>query len=322
LRFRFDRQAGRYRHKPEKIKLEAGNSKLRTEKEKKVQNYAEALKVLLESAEDAAIDAAVETATKEYKDENAFARAVHRAFSDALVEELPFPEMDNLTDRYVEKAWQAYRYEDVSFLQAAKRRSVSFEIDLNLVDENALRYLRSIDRHYFGSGNYLADHPTVGKKFIKWLREEYIAKGINIRTDEAAQHEFYKQFKGLVRETSWQKINQLVDTTMARIQNMGQTLKLYETGFERFRIVGPRGGPICEYCRAMVGRVFSVEKAATRLAKIVGKGFEKVDDLPGFLPNEYTVEEVEEMTDEELQEAGFESPPYHPECRHRKAAED
>ncbi|HUU42073.1 MAG TPA: hypothetical protein VMW42_14145, partial [Desulfatiglandales bacterium] len=312
VRFVFDRETGRYRHRPERYQLIAHSSKLKT-KEKKVQNYVEALRSLLEGAEDAAIEAAVETAQKDYKDENAFAKAVYKAFSEALVNEISYPAMTSLTGRYVGNAWEGYRHEDTSFLQAGIRgqgpgvRKEKLGFDLNLVDEAALRYLRAIDGYYFGRGNYLANHPKVGEKFIGWLRNEYIDKGLNIKDPETAK-EFSKNFSGLVKETSWQKINQLVDTSMARIQNFGQTLKLYETGYKRFRIVGPKSGPICDYCASMVGRIFDVEKAAVRLAKVVDKGFEDVKDLSGFLPNAYTAEQVEEMTDEELQDAGFESP--------------
>ncbi|PKN28262.1 MAG: hypothetical protein CVU64_14245 [Deltaproteobacteria bacterium HGW-Deltaproteobacteria-21] len=365
-RFGFDRRLGKYVHLPERVEiwfsggtghmldtchngvkgfdnrhyppggyLPLGRKKIglprarfaQSAKEKRVQNYVEALRSVLAPAEEAAVRASVEAATKDYGDEAEFAAAVYRTFSDALVKAIS-PRADQVSDSYVANAWEAYRHEDTGFLQAeigGRRSEVGGQkrlgIDLNLVDANALRYLGSIDRHYFGKGNYLSDHPRVGKSFVNWLEQEYLDKGLNIKDPETIR-EFEKRFSGLVSETSWQKVNQLVDTTMARIQNMGQTLKLYETGFKRFRIVGPRGGPICDYCAAMVGRVFDVERAATRLSSIVGAGFEKVSDLPPFLPNEYTVEEVRKMSDEELEDAGFESPPYHPECRHRKAAEE
>ncbi|MBI4621051.1 MAG: hypothetical protein HY739_12970 [Desulfobacterales bacterium] len=321
-RFKFDRESGKYRHRPDRLYLSQSTERMaHSEKEKRVQNCVEALTSVLEGAEDVAIVAAVKAAQKDYRDETAFANAVYQAFSESLVNEIPYPAIDNLTDKYVEKAWQRYRYEDNSFLQAQSSRLKAQRARLGIVDENALRYLRAIDRHYFGSGNYLANHKTVSQKFIKWLEGEYVDKGLNIKDQETIK-EFERNFSGLVKETSRQKINQLVDTSMGRIQNFGQTLKLYETGYKRFRIVGPTSGHICGYCASMVGRVFDVEKAATRLSKVVSKGFEDVDDLPPFLPNAYTVDEVGKMTDEQLQDAGFESPPYHPECRHRKAAED
>ena len=325
LRLSYDRSRNRYVHKPETLTV----SRLaRSARDNRVQNYVEALKSLLDGAEETAADAAFKAAGADYDDEKAFAAAVWRAFSEGLAGALSSLPLDSVTDRYVENSWQAYRHEDNSFLQAGsaarsrlKARRANLGLDLTLIDNNALRYLSMIDRYYFGKGHYLADHPVVQGRFIRWLESEYIEKGLNIKDDQA-QHEFFQAFKKLVKETSWNKVNQLVDTSMARIQNMGQTMKLYEAGFARYRIVGPRGGPICDYCRSMVGRVFEVEKAAGRLSRIVEKGFEDVSDLPQFLPNKYTAEEVKEMTDDELQDAGFESPPYHPECRHRKAAED
>jgi ssDNA-binding Zn-finger/Zn-ribbon topoisomerase 1 len=243
------------------------------------------------------------------------------ALQQTLLKGLKTARVNQVSDKYVKDAWQHYRHEDTGDMpkkQAVRRKMA---IDINLTDANAIRYLTFIDRHYFGSGNYLANNPDVGGKFITWLETEYIDKGLNIR-DEATMAEFRENFSDMVKETTWQKINQLVNTTMARVQNFGQTMKLYEAGFKRFRIVGPKTYPICEYCKLMVGRVFEVEAAAVRLSGIVQKGFEDPKDLPPFVTNKYKLEDLEKATDEQLQAEGFESPPYHPECRHRKAAED
>jgi hypothetical protein len=72
----------------------------------------------------------------------------------------------------------------------------------------------------------------------------------------------------------------------------------------------------------MLGRIFEVKVAAQRLAKILDNGFEKPTDLPPFLSSTYSADTVEKMSDAELQAAGFETPPFHPKCRHRKAALD
>jgi nucleoside-triphosphatase THEP1 len=358
-RFRFDRRMGRYVHLPERIEIRGHNRALWHDKreslrgarqtsiktrigapgpsfrlggsiEKQAQNYAEAIGSALAGPEEEALDAARVAIGRDYDgDAEAFAEAVYRSFADGLKAALAGAGADAVSDRYVEGAWRVWRYEDTGFLQAEirgqrteNRGQKRLGIEINQVDENALRYLRSIDRHYFGKGNYLADHPTVQTKFVNWLQREYVAKGLNIK-DEQAQQEFFNDFSRMVKNTSWTKVNQLVETTMARIQNMGQTLKLYETGFVRYRIVGPRSGPICGYCSNMVGRVFEVEKAAARLAGIVEKGFESVDDLPGFITSAYeTPEDMKDLSDEDLQAAGFDSPPFHPSCRHRKAAEE
>jgi hypothetical protein len=100
---------------------------------------------------------------------------------------------------------------------------------------------------------------------------------------------------------------------------MGQSLRLYEAGFKSYEIVGPKTKPACDYCINMVGRVFDVEISVQRLGSIVGKGFEDVKDLPPFITN-YSIDDLEGMSDKALQKAGFDSPPFHPKCRHRKAA--
>ncbi|MEN6359275.1 MAG: hypothetical protein ABFD59_04320 [Smithella sp.] len=317
--FSFDRKQGKYVYVPELITLETADD------DRQDQNYIAALESVLEYPEKAAVGAALKAAqsyenSKSGRDANAaaFANAVYGAFADTLRAEIAKTAVMKICRKFISDAWQRWRYEDKNHLSAA-RRSFADAIDIGLVDKNALRYLTQVEDFYFGKGNYLANNETVGKQFISWLQEEYIAKGLNIR-DAATWDEFKRTFAGLVNETAYQKIEQIVATTMARIQNMGQTLSLYEAGIKRYQIVGPRTAPICGHCKSMLGRIFEVKVAATRLAKTLEKGFEKPDDLPPFLSSTYSAEKVGEMTDAELQAAGFETPPYHPKCRHRKAA--
>jgi hypothetical protein len=323
LTFRFNQERARYEHVPESLPEVRLDRFVQDDQGKRVQNYAEAIRSILEPCEAKALKAALAVVGKSFDDETAFAEAVFKAFADTLLAELGKSRADTISDKYVKDAWQFYRHEDTSFLPKRKSQGVyrRFGIDINVTDTSAIRYLTSIDRFFFGAGNYLSTNKVVGAKFINWLENEYITKGLNIR-DEKTQQAFKEEFTEMVGETTWQKINQLVNTTMARIQNFGQTMKLYEAGFKRFRIVGPRTAPICDFCRNMVGRVFEVEKAAIRLSKVVGKGFEDVSDLPPFITNAYSPDDLKDKTDKQLQDEGFESPPYHPECRHRKAAED
>ncbi|MCP3942207.1 MAG: hypothetical protein GY710_12075 [Desulfobacteraceae bacterium] len=317
LTFKFDRENNRYEFVRPSLPQIFTFAK---DTGKRVQNYAEAIRSILDPGEAKAIKAAIKAAGQKYANETAFAKGVFKAFDKELLKHLKKSNANKVSDKYVKEAWQFFRHEDNSDMPKKQSRQ-RFGININLADTNAIRYLTSIDRFFFGSGNYLTKNKVVGTKFINWLENEYITKGLNIR-DEKTMQAFSKEFSGMVKTTTWDKINQLVNTTMARVQNFGQTMKLYEAGFKRFRIVGPKTAPICSFCSNMVGRVFEVEKAAKRLSKIVSKGFEDVSDLPSFITNEYSPDELEKLSDKQLQDAGFESPPYHPECRHRKAAED
>ncbi len=318
LTFAYNSEKSRYEY-VRQVLPEVFTHSLARDTDKRVQNYAAAIVSILAPCEDKAIAAALKAADKSYDDEAAFAEGVVKALSDTLRKQLKKSRADTISDKYVKNAWQFFRHEDNSDMPKKQTRRLGIKIDVT--DTNSLRYLTAVDRYYFGQGNYMADNPAVGGKFITWLENEYITKGLNIR-DEKTMAEFRDNFPGMVKETTWKKINQLVNTTMARVQNFGQTMKLYEAGFKKFRIVGPRTYPICSFCKNMVGRVFEVEVAAKRLSKIVEKGFEDPKDLPSFITNEYSPEDLESISDKELQDAGFESPPYHPECRHRKAAEN
>jgi hypothetical protein len=339
LRFGFNRTLQRYEFVPERIVVLETPSDDRHD-----QSYQAALESVLIGPEEAAIEAAM-AAGEQYLQSakikassqvvaRQFAAAVWEAFATTLRQEAGLSAVMRVCTRFTSDEWQRWRYEDKNHLSSWRRgsdgsvgsdrltvrRSLA-GIDIGLVDKNALKYITNVEQFYFGRGNYLAQDDVTGTQFISWLQEEYIAKGLNIR-DDATWTEFKGLFKKLVEETSYQKIEQIVSTTMGRIQNMGQTLSLYEADVKTYQIVGPSTPPICKHCLAMLGRKFSVKVAAERLANILDKGFEKPEDLPPFLSSQYRAEQVKEMSDEELQAAGFETPPFHPKCRHRKAAAD
>lgn len=332
-RFTFNRKKGCYEHQREQITVRQGLAK---DKDRREQSYAAALQAVVEAPESEAVVAALKAA-KAYKAgdrsplkvrASKFASTVYQAFKAELLKQLKNSSIKKVCASHINDAWQTYRYEDTSHLQAQavhyyqlQPQRVRLGLDLKVVDANALRYLTAIENTFFGVGEYLTRDVATGQRFMNWLQQEYISKGLNIK-DGATWDEFNRDFPQLVTRTSQRKITQLVSTTIARVQNMGQTLSLYETGFSSYRIVGPKTAPACEFCLSMVGRVFDVEVAASRLSTIVGKGFEDVDDLPPFLSSALSIDEVKEMSDEELQAQGFETPPFHPECRHRKAAED
>jgi len=302
--FAYDAKKGLYVHKPEQLSVSGSGFE---------NTYRNELRQQMHIAEIAAVRAGVRAIPERVKDEKAFSKAVFTAFAKTLKANLS---VDDIVIRYVNDMYNYYRKDGLNTFKAA-----SLKLDIGLTDSNAVRYLTSMDHYYFGAGNYIADNESkTGKQLVNWLEKEYLEKGLSLR-DENTIEEFESRFADIVDNVSWQKINQLVNTTVGRIQNFGQTLNLYESGFVRYRIVGPTRGPICDHCKEMLGRVFEVEVAALRLAKLVKKGFEDVNDLPPFLTKKYTVEQLKNISDAELQAAGFETPPYHPECRHRKAAE-
>ncbi len=327
VRFAFNRATGRYVHVPEVIRLEQPAD------DRADQNYITSLQAVLDGPEQAAITAALakaETFLETNVSVERFALEVYTAFAVKLRIEIGKTSIMKVCKHFTGAEWKRWRHEDKNHLKANPSPALPLSregakrlegIDIAVVDKSALNYITNVEQFYFGRGNYLANNETTGKQFVSWLQDEYITKGLNIK-DAATWSEFKTKFAGLVNETSVRKIEQIVSTTMSRVQNMGQTMSLYEAGIKRYQIVGPSTYPICAHCKAMLGRIFEVKVAATRLAQILDKGFEKPADLPPFLSSKYTADEVTEMSDAELQAAGFETAPFHPECRHRKAAVD
>jgi hypothetical protein len=316
--FGFDAEKEKYIFIPKKL------PEILSKKKDFKSSYAKDIAALLRGVENKAALSIKDLLSKKLRPE-AFAKKAYEAFSKSFSKAVNSSKTAKTIKSYTEDAWQFHRFEDKNFslISTSSTRLRIEKRDLSVtktIDNNALRYIQSVDKHYFGSGNYLADNTDVASKLISWLRDEYIAKGLSLK-DDKTYDEFVTSFQGVVKNTSWQKIEQLVDTTMGRIQNMGQSLRLYEAGFKSYEIVGPKTKPACDYCINMVGRVFDVEISVQRLGNIVGKGFEDVKDLPPFITN-YSIDDLEGMSDKALQKAGFDSPPFHPMCRHRKAALD
>ena len=320
-RFKFNRTTGRYVHVPEVITLEQPAD------DRADQNYMTALQAVLEGPEQAAIKAGIAAGKfgQGFKTAQGFANEVYSAFELTLRAEIAKTSIMKVCKQFTGAEWKRWRYEDKNHLLSARRRFEGEDkaINIALVDQNAIRYITNVEQFYFGRGNYLANNESTGKQFISWLQDEYITKGLNIK-DAATWDEFKTTFADLVKETSFQKIEQIVSTTMGRIQNMGQILSHYEAGIKRYAIVGPSTYPICQHCINMLGRKFEVKIAASRLAKNLEKGFEDPSDFPPFLTTKHTAAQIDksEMSDADLQAAGFDLPPFHPKCRHRTAAVD
>jgi hypothetical protein len=324
VRFSFNSRTGRYEHVPEVIRLEQPAD------DRADQNYIAVLQAVLEGPEQAAIKAALAAAEafeagrslKRIAAER-FARDVYTAFADSLRSGIAKTSIMKVCKQFTGAEWQRRRYEDKNHLLSVQRRFEGEDkvINIGLVDQNAIRYITNVETFYFGRGNYLANNEATGKQFISWLQDEYITKGLSIR-DDATWSEFKTTFADLVKETSFQKIEQIVSTTMGRIQNMGQLLSHYEAGVKRYTIVGPSSYPACKHCLNMLGRKFEVKAAVSRLAKNLEKGFEDPSDFPPFLTTKYTADQLDKkaISDSDLQEAGFDLAPFHPKCRHRTAA--
>lgn len=107
----------------------------------------------------------------------------------------------------------------------------------------------------------------------------------------------------------------IATTSMARAEVWASLYKLKASNVKQFKIDGPRDDRKCGFCWGMLDRVFSVDKALSRIDNIVSnaeKDFER--DLP-FLKDLLRGKDMSEVTNEELEAGVGVLPPYHPRCR-------
>ena len=83
----------------------------------------------------------MKAAGKSYANEAAFAEGIFKAFEKKLLKHLKKSNSDQVSDKYVKDAWQFYRHEDNSDMPKKQSRQ-GLGININLVDTNAIRYLK------------------------------------------------------------------------------------------------------------------------------------------------------------------------------------
>lgn len=104
----------------------------------------------------------------------------------------------------------------------------------------------------------------------------------------------------------------------SRAQIWGSLFALNGDGVQKFRIVGPDDNRTCGFCRAMLGKEFSVGAEITNIQDIVDTNDPNIGDLATFITKRFgsDLSGLSGSTSEQLQADGLVIPPYHPSCRH------
>lgn len=182
----------------------------------------------------------------------------------------------------------------------------------NLVDENALKFLRNSDDFYFG--RYINDNNTK-KSLKKWLVDDYLQNGRSLR-DKGELDKFRIRFGNRVAKEDY-KILRVVETSVTRAKNWGNALTIEEAGATEITIAGPKDNLTCDWCEEMVDKSFTVSPVVSHIKDVISHSPEQLPQLSPFLPGKIRPEVLGELDEDQLLAQGIALPPYHPYCRHR-----
>ena len=205
------------------------------------------------------------------------------------------------------RIYRFFRLEDADPFGGNFPIKPSFE----LVDRQAVRFLRDSDNFYFG--RYFSD-PQTQKSLKKWLVNEYLHSGRNLR-DPGELNKFFKRFEGRVAREDF-KILRVVETSTNRARNWGNIFTVEQAQAASIEITGPLDNLVCPWCKSMLGKKFRVDPVVQQVKDIMSRDPEDLPQLNPFLPGRIHPAVVSEISEDQLLAQGIALPPYHPHCRH------
>ena len=216
------------------------------------------------------------------------------------------------------KAFKAMIIEQVrvAYQDLARTDAVLPRSSFALPDERAMQYLEQYDLVYLGR---YVEGGVLRARILDWVKENYLKNGAPIGNSDKELRAFIKEF-GEELDASRGKVRELIDTTVSRARIFGQVNGMRAAGGKTFEIAGPDDAKTCSYCREMVGRTFDVAAEISRQDSFIQAGPDHANAARPFLNGHLDLEDVEDMSDSEVQDLGFATPPYHPSCRHRLIA--
>ncbi len=189
-----------------------------------------------------------------------------------------------------------------------------------LEDTRTLGFLQDTDITWLG--RYVRRGDTADRVTAR-IRDEYIRVGRDW-TDRT----FVPKIAEQLELETWQA-QRIVRATTNMSRNMASLRTFEQIGIvTTFEIVGPIDRLKCPWCLSMIGRTFSVKKAITRMNSTIAAGPEALPRTRPILTSEVPLTERADgtkfidLTDDQLQAAGFDLPHYHPNCRDVVVARD
>lgn len=188
---------------------------------------------------------------------------------------------------------------------------------LSLHDYRAMDYMKDVDMMYLG--RFITD-PDTRKRVTRWIEDWYAKEDAPIGKNKQAINLFSKDFEETLSLEGW-KIRRIIDTSVNKMRNYAHVSYLHDGKVESFEVAEVMDQITCDHCQHMDGKTFSVQKAFDKTKKVIEAGTDEVQKYSPFATDR-KLEDFKLMDSEALQDAGFDTPPYHPHCRGRITAAD
>jgi hypothetical protein len=219
--------------------------------------------------------------------------------------------MRGIVKNFVQRAYTYFRKDKSIFGNAdIKIPNGAF----NTIDFRSLDYYKNSDSVYLGK--FITDEQTKAK-ITQFIKDKYLTRERWIGRDAEGIEEFKKEFGEVLQGQDW-KIQQIINTTVSNMRNTAAVNYFDEAGVVKFEIRGVNDRLQCKFCSNMQGKVFSVKKGLDIIKDTIDTDVQSVGFVNPFLNSKFkNPDEIENLTGEDLQGLGINTPAYHPNCRDR-----
>lgn len=179
----------------------------------------------------------------------------------------------------------------------------------NAIDFRTIEYLKTIDGIWLGK--FITDKDSI-ERITKWIKNLFeqgeLPVGGNTTTTE-----FINEFEKILNLEQW-KIRRIIETTANKSRAYASVNYIDQAGIDKYEIVEKIDSKTCDYCAHMNGHVLQTSIAVDHIKKVVNSDVNDINNVSPFATS-VKIDRFKEMDSDQLQAAGFNTPPFHPHCR-------
>jgi hypothetical protein len=214
---------------------------------------------------------------------------------------------EKIIRRNIADAYTAFRKDSTIVAGVADAAAPS----LDLLDIRAIEYFKASDNLYLGK--FITD-PDLKSSINKYIKDNYLEGDMPIGRNTRALNKFKSEFGDVLQGKNW-KIQQILSTTVNKMRNSAALLYMKDAGVSKFQFVGVADSRQSDFCIEIDGRTFEVENAVKAVETEFNSDPSDVRNVRPFGTTIVKAEDMKQMSDSDLQAAGVQIPPFHPECR-------
>lgn len=222
-----------------------------------------------------------------------------------------------VTEKWVRQVYRHFRKEESVFGGKKKAGEKVPKAVFDVKDTRAMEYLKNSDGMYMG--RFITDDDTK-RRLLEFIREEYLENGLPIGGNRGKIGAFEHALGEKLMGEEW-KIERVIATTLNKARNYAGVMYMDQAGVEQFEIRGVNDRLQCKYCSHMQGRTFSLKIALDKVVEETKSTPAGVSTVAPFVTSVWKDPEVmAKLSDDEIQQAGIDTPPFHPFCRDQVVA--